>query len=464
MIIDAQEGRAVQTFDVPGAYLHADMPKDERLLLKLTGEFVDVMCKVNPEYIPYVRSENGKKVLYLKILKAIYGMIESALLWYELCSTTLEKMGFEINPHDKCVANKIIEGTQCTVCWYVDDNKVSHVNDDVNTTVVNEIEKKFGKLARTTGTKHTFLGMDIEFVGDKKVAVGAPQHIDEAIEDFGEDLDEDAVNPAKSNLFTVNPDSVPLPENKADICHSVVAKLLWVSQRSRPDMELDVSFLCTRAQHPTVEDSGELRRGLKFLKRTRADRRIMGADDILKFDTCIDASYAAHANMRGHTGGAMSFGWGVAHEKASKQKINTKLLRCSTQDPNDQLSWCTRLQFKEMRPMPRHSECDQNGRNSCTGNSRHISIRHFFVKDRVDKGEFTIEHCPAECMLADYFTKPLQGALFTKFRAVIMGWVHIDTLKNHKMSPPKERVGNSVRGAIAHKTRKSHLDAAMMTK
>jgi hypothetical protein len=81
MIIDAQEGRAVQTFDVPGACLHADMPKDKRVLLKLTGEFVDMMCKVNPEYIPHVRSENGKKVLHLKIFKAIYGMIGSALLW-----------------------------------------------------------------------------------------------------------------------------------------------------------------------------------------------------------------------------------------------------------------------------------------------------------------------------------------------------------------------------------------------
>jgi hypothetical protein len=66
MIIDTQEGRAVQTFDVPGAHLHADMPKDKRVLLKLTGEFVDAMCKVNPECIPHVRSENGKKELCLR--------------------------------------------------------------------------------------------------------------------------------------------------------------------------------------------------------------------------------------------------------------------------------------------------------------------------------------------------------------------------------------------------------------
>ena len=284
-------------------YLHAELPATKRVLLKLNGTFVDIMCKVNPQYLKYVSYENGKKVLYLKILKAIYGMIESALLWYELYSTMLVKMGFKINPYNKCVANKIIDGTQCTICWYVDDNKVSHLDDKVNDMIVDVIEKKFGKLARTTGKKHTFLGMDIEFIGDKTVLIVTPQHIREALEDFGEELDTDAVNPAKSKLFTINHDSEQLDESKADMYHSITAKLLWIGKRARPDLETAVSFLCTRVQALTVEDWGKLKRVLKFLKKTKLDRRIMGADDILKLETWIDASYATHANMRGHTRG-----------------------------------------------------------------------------------------------------------------------------------------------------------------
>jgi hypothetical protein len=52
-----------------------------------------------------------------------------------------------------------------------------------------------------------------------------------------------------------------------------------------------------------------------------------------------------------------------------------------------------------------------NGRNSCTGNSRHISIRYFFVTDRLDNEEFMIEYCPTKEMIAGYFTKLLQGSL-----------------------------------------------------
>ena len=38
---------------------------------------------------------------------------------------------------------------------------------------------------------------------------------------------------------------------------------------------------------------------------------------------------------------------------------------------------------------------ETNGQNSCTGNSRQIHIRHFFVKYRQDKDKFSIEYCPA---------------------------------------------------------------------
>ena len=129
--------------------------------MKLRGQFVDIMCEVNKEYERYVVYENGVKVLYLKVLQAIYGCIESALLWYNLFSRNLENMGFELNPHDKCVANKMIMGKQCTITWYVDDNKISHVNEKVLTMVLDKIEDHVGKLEIIRGNIHDLLGMHI---------------------------------------------------------------------------------------------------------------------------------------------------------------------------------------------------------------------------------------------------------------------------------------------------------------
>ena len=104
--IGAHERRKVTVFDVPGAYLHTDLPKDKFVLLMLEDKFVDIMCSINPEYSVHVRTEGGRKFLYLRIRKAIYGMIESALLWYDLFVSVLKDMGFVLNPYDMCVAKK----------------------------------------------------------------------------------------------------------------------------------------------------------------------------------------------------------------------------------------------------------------------------------------------------------------------------------------------------------------------
>jgi len=138
--------RDVAVFDVPGAYLQTPMPDDKNILMIIRGQFVDILCDVNPKYREHVRIINGKKVLYVKVLRAIYGCIESAMLWYDLYSNTLMEMVFILNPYDRCTANKLINGTQCTIIFYVDDNKISHKDPEVVTEVLNQIRGHFGEL------------------------------------------------------------------------------------------------------------------------------------------------------------------------------------------------------------------------------------------------------------------------------------------------------------------------------
>jgi hypothetical protein len=162
IMIDACEQRDVATADVAGAYLQADF--EDYTLLKLEGESVDIMCKVCGDYKVFVTREHGKKVLYLRLLKALYGCVMSALLWYELFTGTLKGMGFELNPYDTCVANKVIGGKQCTIAWYVDDNKISNVDPSVVTSIVEKIEERFGKMTVKRGKEHVFLRMHMKYL------------------------------------------------------------------------------------------------------------------------------------------------------------------------------------------------------------------------------------------------------------------------------------------------------------
>ena len=61
----------------------------------------------------------------------MYGTLQAALLFWKNLTGALQDWGFEINPYDWCVANKIVNGKQVTVVWHVDDLKISHEDDDV---------------------------------------------------------------------------------------------------------------------------------------------------------------------------------------------------------------------------------------------------------------------------------------------------------------------------------------------
>ncbi len=130
-----------------------------------------------------------------------------------------------------CVANSVIDGKQCTIVWYVDDNKISHVDPKVVTGIIQKIEAKFGKMSQTRGKEHEFIGMNLKFTDDKKVKVSMKEHILKAMDTFLDDITRDPATPATSHLFGVRESSPQLSEEKADNFHSVVAMLLFISWR-----------------------------------------------------------------------------------------------------------------------------------------------------------------------------------------------------------------------------------------
>ena len=78
-------------------------------------------------YGPHVSTtKNRQKVLIVECLNAIYGMMVAALLYYKKFVKSLLKHGFKLNPYDGCVANKVGKGKQITICFHVDDCKISH--------------------------------------------------------------------------------------------------------------------------------------------------------------------------------------------------------------------------------------------------------------------------------------------------------------------------------------------------
>jgi hypothetical protein len=363
-------------------------------------------------------------------------------------------MGFELNPYDSCIANSTINGKQCTIAWYVDDTKISHADPNVVTSIIEKIEATFGKMTVKRGSEHVFLGMLIKYTGKGTAVITMKEYLKEALVESGMDITRSVATPALRDLFDVDNNSPLLERSEAESFHSVTAKLLYVSTRARVDLLLAIAFLCTRVSKSTKQDRDKLRRVLEYIHGSMDHEYTIGADDMGRMMTWVDAAFAVHPDMKSHTGGVISFGLGGIVCKSTKQKLNTKssteaeFVGASDYLPNT--VW-TKF-FLEAQGYTMESnilaqdnesaiKLEKNGRMSAGPKSRHIDIRYFWIKDRLKTGGITVEHCPTLEMLADFFTKPLQGRFFKRFRDVLLGNLHVNALATPLPDPIEERVG-----------------------
>ena len=113
--IFAHEQLDVASCDIPGAFLQADNP--DIVLMHLDGILAELLVKVAPKlYRKYITpNAKGKPVQNVQLENAVYGMMKSALLFYQKWVADLTSLGFTINPYNPCVANKILDGHQLMV-------------------------------------------------------------------------------------------------------------------------------------------------------------------------------------------------------------------------------------------------------------------------------------------------------------------------------------------------------------
>jgi hypothetical protein len=298
--------------------------------------------------------------------------------------------------------------------------------------------------------------MHIRYTEENTAVITMKDYLKEAITESGLDVSRPASTPATRTLFEVDDTSNLLGKREREMFHSVSAKLLYVSLRARVDLLLAIAFLCTRVSKSTEQDLLKLKRVLQYIRGSMDLEYTVGADDLGRFRTWVDASYATHQDMKSHTGGAMSFGRGGILCKSTKQKLNTKSSTeaefVGASDYLPSTIWVKNFMeaqgYKvEENVLEQDNESaikfETNGRMSAGPKSRHISIRYFWMKDRIANEGIVIRHCPTLQMVGDFFTKPLQGNLFKQFRDVIMGDKHMNTLAVSLPMPTEERVGST---------------------
>jgi hypothetical protein len=192
----------------------------------------------------------------------------AGLLYYKKFTNSLSKNGYEMNPYDPCVWNKIIDGTQSTICFHVDDCKISHASKKVINQTIEWLWKDYesifedssGKMKVSRGNTHKYLGMNLDFSTKGQVKISMIEYVKEVIAAWDrakEKKDYDFVevvckhgkksktSEAPDDLFKIDEYAKKLDTKFSTAFHNTVAKALYLVKRARPDASLVIAFLTT---------------------------------------------------------------------------------------------------------------------------------------------------------------------------------------------------------------------------
>jgi hypothetical protein len=194
-------------------------------------------------------------------------------------------IGFELNPYDPCVANKMVNGHQLTICWHVDDLFIGHKNPKTVTMILQWLQQRYETpdkpLKAMRGAHHDYLGMNINFSNRGEVSFDMIPYLQKFLTEFPEKITGVSSTPAADHLFKIRDpnDALLLPEQQAIAFHHTTAQLLFLSC-THHDIQTAVAFLTTRVKAPNEDDWGKLKRVLKYLNGTKSLKLYLSADTL----------------------------------------------------------------------------------------------------------------------------------------------------------------------------------------
>jgi hypothetical protein len=460
-VIDAKEKREVATVDIPNAFVQTvikDEDAEHRVIVRLRGQIVDILCEIASDaYLPYVTmNKKGEKVLLVQCMNALYGSMIASVLFYKKFVNSLKKQGFSMNPYDACVVNKTVDGKVLTICFHVDDCKISHESKAVVHDTISWLKADYevlfedgsGAMKVCRGKIHDYLGMTLDYSHEGEVRILMEKYIKDvwetylkAQEKIGDGFitimrkrSKCQMTAAPSNLFDTREECETLKEWQREVFHLCVAKVLCFAKRSRPDVLPSVAFLSKRVKSPNQADWEKLVHMIKYLKSTEDLPLILAADNSDSLYWYADSAFGVHKDMKSHTGGGLTFGRGFVVSVSTGQKLNSgsstiaELIAVS--DVLPKVQWSRLFVLAQGVPVTRNIIyqdntssilLEVNGKKSSGKRTRHINIRYFLITDAIDKKECEIVWIPREGMYADYMTKAQTGVEFRRMRDFIMG-------------------------------------------
>ena len=233
--------------------------------------------------------KKGLKQLMVQCQNVLYGTMVESLLYYRKFTNSLTDIGFKINLYDPCVANKMIDGQQMTICYHVYDCKLSHRRSKFNDRMIKWLRQEYesisedgsGNMTVTRGKVHKYLGLTLDYTVRGQVHITMIDFLEELITAFDKAEPKGGgtkTSAAPENLFKVDEDFEKLLQSNTMRFHNLVEKTLYATKRARPDTCTAVTVLTTRFRAPDLDNWDKMVHMMRYIRGTRTLPLILSAN------------------------------------------------------------------------------------------------------------------------------------------------------------------------------------------
>ena len=384
----------------------------------------------------YMEPPEGSGIPISKVLrlnKALYGLKQSPRCFNKSLDKWLHEQGFESTNGDSCLYYRSIDNNKVLISLHVDDQLIASNNRSHLDIFKKQLNDMFE--CSDSGPANYFLGFNITRDRSSKVLqLGQQHYVDKVLSKF----DMAACNPVTTPL---PPGFKPVPATDSEFemakqypFAQVVGSLLYLSTITRPDLSYAANTLSRHLSKWNEDHWKAAKHLLRYIKGTR-DLKLQyqgNEDKSLLVHAFADADYGGDLETRRSTTGYvfMAFGGPIAWKSRRQPTValsTTEAEYMATSDATRQAMWIRQilqdLDFDQKQPLVIYN--DNTGSVALSRNpvhhdrTKHIAIRHHFIREQVELGTVEILHIPSGENIADILTKPLARELFERLRLLL---------------------------------------------
>jgi hypothetical protein len=413
LALTALKGYRETQMDVNTAYLHADV--EEELYMEQPDGF-------------QIKGENGEN-LVCKLNKSIYGLKQAGRNWNKTLDNWLKDNKMIQSQTDPCLYVYENGDSQdfLALAIYVDDMFCIDNNQQLRDKLLEELNKRFKMV--DLGRVNWILGMKVTRTTEGSIRIDQEKYVNDILEKYGMENCKTVKTPieAKRNASDTK------FEHKS-LYLSLVGSLIYLSTVTRPDISYAVGKAAQKMSNPSVSDWILAKRILRYLKEDKQLGPHYKSNGNIELYGYVDSDWGGDEETRKSTTGYVFILGGAAISWISKQQPTVAL--SSTEAEYMAASVATQeaiflrmltkdLKLPQIKPTIIYQ--DNQGAIKMANNpfnnqrTKHIDIRHHFVREKVTNKEIKLEYMPTEKMIADSLTKPVSSDIIKRSLPIMLG-------------------------------------------